>query len=200
MHVATSSNMIVIMSTPSAWVLAKIIARLPLHDCTFSAGAALFHRGDSVVGLHIMREGTAHLIRHQDDGAALILQRAQPGAVLAEASLYSARYHCDACAETRVRTGMVLKPDLLRALETDVAVASAWARHLAHEVQRARLLSEILALKTVKARLKAWIAWNGALPPRGQWHVIATEIGVTAEAFYREVARERRAAGPAGDS
>jgi hypothetical protein len=31
------------------------------------------------------------------------------------------------------------------------------------------------------------------LPPRGQWHVIATEIGVTAEAFYREIARERRA-------
>ncbi|PTM39398.1 CRP-like cAMP-binding protein [Bosea sp. 124] len=188
--------MIVIMFA----TLAPILARLPLHDCEFSAGAALFHRGDSVVGLHIMREGTAHLIRHQDDGAALILQRARPGAVLAEASLYSARYHCDARAETHVRTGMVLKPDLLRALETDVAVASAWASHLAHEVQRARLLSEILSLKTVKARLRAWIVWNGALPPRGQWHMIATEIGVTAEAFYREIARERRAADPAGDS
>jgi CRP-like cAMP-binding protein len=173
--------------------LAPILARLPLHDCAFPAGAALFHRGDSVVGLHIMHEGTAQLIRHQVDGAALILQRARPGAVLAEASLYSTRYHCDARAETPVRTGMVLKPDLLRALETDAAVASAWTSHLAHEVQRARLLSEILSLKTVKARLKAWIAWNGALPPRGQWHVIATEIGVTAEAFYREIARERRA-------
>lgn len=191
--------MIVIMSTPPSPVLATILDRLPVHDCEFSAGAALFHRGDNVVGLHIMREGTAHLIRHQNDGAALILQRARPGAVLAEASLYSAQYHCDARAETRVRTGMVLKPDLLRALETDAAVASAWASHLAHEVQRARLLSEILSLKTVKARLEAWIAWNGALPPRGQWHVIATEIGVTAEAFYREIARERRTVDPAGD-
>ena len=27
-----------------------------------------------MVGLHIMREGTAHLVRHQDDGAAIILQ------------------------------------------------------------------------------------------------------------------------------
>lgn len=173
--------------------LAPILARLPLHDCTFSAGEALFHRGDCVIGLHIMREGTAQLIRHQDDGAALILQRARPGAVLAEASLYSARYHCDARAETRVRTGMVLKSDLLRALETDLAVASAWASHLAHEVQRARLLSETLSLKTVKARLKTWIAWNGDWPPRGHWLVIATEIGVTAEAFYREIARARRA-------
>ncbi|MDP3258646.1 Crp/Fnr family transcriptional regulator [Bosea sp. (in: a-proteobacteria)] len=192
--------MIVIMSATPAPVLAAILARLPLHDCEFSPGAALFHRGDGVVGLHIMPEGTAHLIRHQDDGAALILQRARPGAVLAEASLYSARYHCDARAETCVRTGMGLKPDLLRALETDVAVASAWASYLAHEVQRARLLSEILSLKTVKARLKAWIAWNGALPPRGQGHMIGTEIGVTVEAFYREIARERRAADPAGDS
>ncbi len=186
--------MIAIMSA----TLTPILARLPLHDCAFSAGAALFHRGNSVVGLHIIRDGTAHLIRHQDDGAALILQRARPGAVLAEASLYSARYHCDARAETPVRTGMVLKPDLLRALETDATVASAWASHLAHEVQRARLLSEILSLKTVKARLKAWIAWNGALPPRGQWHMIATEIGVSAEAFYREIARARRADDTAG--
>ena len=174
----------------------RTVRRLSGSYCT---APSTIHRGDSVVGLHIMREGTAHLIRHQDDGAALILQRARPGAVLAEASLYSARYHCDARAETPVRTVMVLKPDLLRALETDVVVASAWASYLAHEVQRARLLSEILSLKTVKARLKAWIAWNGALPPRGQWHVIATEIGVTAEAFYREIARERRADDRAGN-
>lgn len=186
--------MIAIMSTSPAALLGPLLARLPLHDAAFEPGAALFHRGDSVVGLHLIREGTAHLIRHQDDGASLILQRARPGAILAEASLYSSHYHCDARAETRVRTGMVLNADLLRALEADAAIASAWASHLAHEVQRARLLSEILSLKTVRARLEAWIAWNGALPARGQWHMIATEIGVTAEALYREIARHRKAA------
>lgn len=76
-------------------------------------------------------------------------------------------------------------------IERGLVVGRIRARSLdrLHE-ERARILS----LKTVKARLKAWTAWNGALPPRGQWHVIATEIGVTAEAFYREIARERRAA------
>lgn len=94
---------------------------------------------------------------------------------------------------------MVPKPHLLRALETDVQVASAWTSHLAHEVQRARLLLEILSLKTVKARLKAWIARNGAFPTRGEWHLIATESGVTAEAFYREIARQRQTTDPAGN-
>ena len=62
---------------------------------------------------------------------------------------------------------------------------------LAHEVQNARLRAETLALKSVAARLDAWIAWNGALPEKGKWTALAGEIAVSPEALYREIARRR---------
>jgi CRP-like cAMP-binding protein len=70
--------------------------------------------------------------------------------------------------------------------------ARAWARHLAQEVQRARAQAEILSLKTVAERVDAWITLNDdALPPKGYWHQVASEIGITPEALYRELARRR---------
>jgi len=65
--------------------------------------------------------------------------------------------------------------------------------HLALEVQRARANSELLSLKTVAARVDAWVTLNhGTLPPKGQWRQVASEIGVTPEALYRELARRGR--------
>ena len=71
------------------------------------------------------------------------------------------------------------------------AFAQAWVRHLAHEVQQARMHAEIVSLKTVAARLNAWIAWNGDLPRKGEWAALAVQIGVSPEALYRELARRR---------
>ena len=128
------------------------------------------------------------LVRYQDDGAALILQRAEAGSILAEASVYSDRYHCDARAESAAVTWAVARKDLRHHLESRPD-SSAWSRHLAHEVQRARLHAEILSLKTVEARLSAWMTLNGALPAKGQRRRVADEIGVSSEALYREIAK-----------
>lgn len=66
------------------------------------------------------------------------------------------------------------------------------ARHLAAQVQQNRARAEILLLKRVSERLDAWIALNGGeLPAKGNWHVLADEIGVTAEALYRELSRRK---------
>jgi CRP-like cAMP-binding protein len=169
--------------------LGSLFQGLRGRACGFEAGASVFHLGDPIRLVHFVRRGTIHLVRHQDDGAALILQRAPAGSILAEASVYSESYHCDARAETAATTWAVARKDLRRLLETKPGAAQAWARHLAHEVQRARLHAEILSLKTVEARLRAWIAWNGALPGKGQRRRIADEIGVSPEALYREIAK-----------
>ena len=49
--------------------------------------------------------------------------------------------------------------------------------------------AEILALKTVAERLDAWIAWHEQRPAKGKWRHVAEEIGVSPEAFYRELAK-----------
>jgi len=171
--------------------LEALFDRLPGHELTFAAGGAVFHLGDEVQFVHCVRSGLVHLVRHQEHGAALILQRAGVGSILAEASVYSPRHHCDARAEMAATTWAVPRDVVRRRLSEDRPFSDAWSRHLALDVQRARAQSEILALRRVASRLDAWIAWNGALPDKGQWARIAGEIGVSPEALYREIARRR---------
>ena len=159
------------------------------RECEFAAGASVFRIGDPIRLVHCVRRGTIHLVRHQDNGAALILQRARTGSILAEASVYSQRYLCDARAESNAATWAVAQKDVRSLLEAKPEFSEAWAQYLAHEVQRARLHAEILSLKTVAGRLSAWTAWNGPLPEKGLWRKIADEIGVSPEALYREIAK-----------
>lgn len=181
--------MIVIMSIPIEPFLSGLRAR----QWTVDAGQLLFHRGDTVKEVHFILTGSVHLVRYQSDGSTLILQRAGPGSILAEASLYSETYHCDAVASGRAEIRAYSKASFRRLLATSPEFSHVWARFLAGELQGARLRSEILSLKTVAGRLDAWIAWNGGdLPEKGEWKLVANEIAVSAEALYRELARRRR--------
>ena len=113
------SDMIAIMSDE----LNSLLQGLRGHECEFAAGASVFHLGDPVRVVHFVRRGTIHLVRHQEDGAALILQRARAGSILAEASVYSESYHCDARAESDAATWAVARKDLRRRLEAKPEVS-----------------------------------------------------------------------------
>ena len=158
----------------------------------FDGGQSLFHRGDPVKEMHFVLTGSVHLVRHQSDGSVLILQRAGPGSILAEASLYSGTYHCDAVAFGAAETRAYAKASFKKLLAKSPEFSDVWASYLAQELQSARLRSEILSLKTVAGRLDAWIAWNGgSSPQKGEWKLVANEIGVSPEALYREIAKRR---------
>jgi CRP-like cAMP-binding protein len=158
----------------------------------YSAGDAVFRIQDQVQSLHVICEGRVHLVRHQADGSKLILQRADAAAVLAEASLYSPHYHCDAIAETDSLTWAISRTELRSHLQQNSTLSEAWSRHLAHEVQKARLHAEILSLRTVAARVDSWIGWYGSLPEKGHLATVAQQIGISPEAFYRELAKRRK--------
>ena len=147
---------------------------------------------DPVLLLFLVTAGEVRLVRELPDGFQLTLQLAGSASILAEASLFADRYHCGASVaeESAIRAVPIAKARA--ALESDPALASALLQHLAGEVQRTRTRAEILSLKSVASRLNAWTAFNGGvLPPKGRWHHVASEIGVTPEAFYRELARRR---------
>ncbi len=155
------------------------------------AGATLFHLGDPIRSMHLVQSGVVQLARHNVGGVALILQRAAAGAMLAEASLFADRYHCAAVATEDAVVRVIPRGELTRKLETDSAFSLIWARHLAQEVQRTRLHCEIISMKTVSSRFDAWLSWHGAMPPKGQWGTLASDIGVSPAALYREIAKRR---------
>lgn len=110
----------------------------------FGPGQFLFHLGDPVRVMHFVRNGTVHLIRHQSDGSALVLQKAEAGSILAEASLYADKYHCDAVASTAPPRARLPSPKPIskKNFREVPDFADSWARHLAHELQRTRLQAE----------------------------------------------------------
>ena len=165
---------------------------------TFEAGTWLFHVGEEVTVLHLVEEGEAHLVRHREDGGALVLQRAVANTVLAEASVFSKCYHCDGVAVRPTWTLAIARNAVRRLLAEDPRFAESWTVYLSRELQATRLRAEILSLRTVRERLDAWIGWNGeSLPTKGTWKTVAKEIGTSPEALYRELTRRRSEAAQA---
>lgn len=163
-------------------------------DRRFAAGAPLFHAGDPVRRMHFVRSGAVALTRLGRDGRATVFQRAGPGDVAAEASLYAERYHCDAVASSDALVSVVSTARFLVALRDDPQRAEAWAAGLAGALLRARAQAELRGLRTVSERVDAWLAVHGSPPPRGSLQAMAADIAVSREALYRELAK-RRAAG-----
>jgi len=174
--------------------IAPFLRGLRARQQHFESGRSLFRRGDPVIDMHFVLTGAVHLVRYQDDGSVLILQRAGSGSLLAEASLYSGTYHCDAVAFGAIDTCVYAKAAFRKLLTKSPEFSHVWANYLAQELRSARLRSEILSLRTVSERLDAWIAWNGgSFPAKGEWKLVASQIGVSPEALYREIAKRREA-------
>lgn len=156
-------------------------------------GAYLFHQGDEVKSVFVVAEGSVELTRFQKGGASLVLQRAGPGTFVAEASVYSRLYHCDAVVAETCLVQEMSRAAFLAMLAGTPEISELWAAHLASQVQSARYRSEILARKSVSERLDGWLAWkDGDLPPKGKWKSVAEQMGVSPEALYRELARRRK--------
>jgi len=155
------------------------------------AGTVLFRNDTSVTEMYFVVNGQIHLCRHTVHGKQMVLQRATSGMVVAEASAYSSRYHCDAIAATNCIVRMLAKAQFLSAMASDPVLAATWAATLAHGVQAARFRAEFRSLPKVADRLDAWLGEGNQLPQKGHWQDVANELGITREALYRELARRR---------
>jgi CRP-like cAMP-binding protein len=172
--------------------LTEALRPLFAAELVVEPGATLFRRDDPVRRMHIVDAGCVHLIRFGEDGTSAVMQRAAAGDLLAESSVFATAYHCDAVAVGDVTLRIADVKQVRAALQSDSGLMECFARHLGREVMRMRSRVEILRRRTVQDRLDGWFALNGgALPAKGNWRSIADDIGVSTEAFYRELQRRR---------
>lgn len=157
----------------------------------FETSKTIFLTGSHVEHVFLVITGRTELVRRLPSGEQAVLQRASAGQIIAEASVYATHYHCDCIASEETELARMPRPKFLDALRSNVELAEAWASHLAHGIQHARMLCEIRSMKTVCERLDTWIALKGPIPPKGQWQNLADELSVSREALYRELARRR---------
>jgi len=128
-------------------------------------------------------------------GEPVVLQRTRQGFV-SEASLKSAKYHCDALAVVDTTVIKIPIKDLSAELDLDPAFASRWINMLNAEVRRLRLHCERLSMKSVKDRVLHLInteGQHGAYAAATGIKSLAGELGVTHEALYRTLAALEKA-------
>ena len=159
---------------------------------TLEEGETLFRRDDSVDWAFLVREGRISLRRALRDGALLTLHTAKAGDLVAEASLFADRYHCDAVTDIATTVSMIPNAKLVAHLEntsSDRLSIKAFER-TAKEVQILRTRIEIMRRRKVADRLDAYLELFDH-PKEGDWVRVADWIGVSPPALYRELAKRR---------
>jgi CRP/FNR family transcriptional regulator, dissimilatory nitrate respiration regulator len=163
----------------------------------YKAGQTIFRRGGSVQSVYFVEIGAVRLLRFGRSGEEVILHRAAAGEFFAEASLDSARYHCDAVASEPSALLKVPAAALRRLIESDPHFAREWMALLASRLRAVRLRVECLSLKSAAERIRHLLISEGRGPNceftvEGTLKDLARSLGLTHESLYRSLATMER--------
>ena len=153
------------------------------------AGEPVFAAGQRPARLYCVVAGEVVMGRYDRAGRHLALQRARDG-LLAEASLRSERYHCDAHAVGPACLLAFPLRALRQAIDAHAPTRWAWIAMLSSEIRRQRSLAERLTLKTVRERLLHLLVSQpepGVLRLTATRKDLAAQLGVSHEALYRAI-------------
>lgn len=149
-------------------------------------GDVLFRQNQTATGLYRVVSGCVTLQRTGLGGDTLTLHRAVSGGLFAEASVFSATYHCDAiCTEVGSVT-KIAKPDVVATMHSNPAFSEGFTKLLAVQVQQYRAHIELLAISSAKDRILAAVqaGYFDATVTE-----LATRINLSHEACYRALRR-----------
>lgn len=177
------------------WLPAAV--RSAAIDRKLKAGEPLFRLGDKTVGLCEVITGRVRLARVDRSGREIILHLAGPGETLAEASLFSPQYHCDAIASTDAVVRIYPKREVLAAFNESPKAAQAFTETLAHQVMSLRTRIEHRNIRSARERVRRFLVLSVGPDRRtvklsGTLKDLAAEIGLTHEALYRTLAALER--------
>lgn len=150
----------------------------------------LFSQRHTPTRMLYVLSGEVVLQRLGIQGENVVLQRVRQGFV-AEASLPSPTYHCDAVMASAGELIALPIGAVRQALLGDPAFATRWIHMLNQELKRLRAQCERLSLVGVRDRVLHLIETEGeggCLLLKASLKSIAAEIGVTHEALYRTLA------------
>lgn len=158
---------------------------IPKQYCRHFAidkGTSLFRQGNNTGGMFYIKSGHIELVRHSAAGELIVIHRANTDSFFAEGSLFSGHYHCDAIARSNTQLIEFDRTYLLNQFECNAQFSIALAKQFTLQLQSARRIREILAIKSARERTLAAI-YEGLLV--GDLTSFAAIIGLSHEALYR---------------
>ena len=173
-------------------------ARAAAIERKLKAGEALFRLGDRTAGFFEVVSGRVRLARVDRAGREIILYVAGAGETIAEASLFSPHYHCDAIAGTDAVVRVYPKPAVLAAFTKNPKAAQDFAATLARQVMNLRTRLAQRNIRSARERVRNHLSLNTGVDGRtvtltGTLKDLAAELGLTHEALYRTLAALERA-------
>jgi CRP/FNR family transcriptional regulator, dissimilatory nitrate respiration regulator len=173
------------------WLPAAV--RVAARERRLKAGQTLFRRGNRTSGLYEIVEGQVRLVRVNRAGREAVLHMAMAGETIAEASLFSPSYHCDAIVTTDAVVRLYPKAAVLAALDRNPKAARKFAAVLARQVMTLRTRLEQRNIRAARDRIRHYLAVNADADGRtvvlsGTLKDVAGELGLTHEALYRTLA------------
>jgi CRP/FNR family transcriptional regulator, dissimilatory nitrate respiration regulator len=183
------------MSGPSNeadWLSPRV--RATGTERSLDAGETLFRSGQRATGLYEILNGRVKLVRVDKSGRETVLYNAGAGSTLAEASLFSPTYHCDAIATAATTVRLYPKDAILQELRRSPDAAEAFIAGLARQVMSLRTQLERRNIRSARDRVRHFLALNVGADGRtiilpGSLKELAVELGLTHEALYRTLAR-----------
>ncbi|MCX7193313.1 MAG: Crp/Fnr family transcriptional regulator [Proteobacteria bacterium] len=166
--------------------------RLAARPVDMSKGQRIFRFGDKADAVYHVLDGEVCLTRFSPEGVEIVLHRAREGDFFAEASLFSAQYHCDAICTRSGRCLQFPSETLRHCLTNDPDFAMGWVATLSRNLRRQRATQERLSLKGLRMRVIHYLVDRGNAgrleldQPINRW---ATELGASHEALYRTLAK-----------
>lgn len=162
------------------------------------AGEALFRLGDKATGFYEVVSGRVRLVRVDRVGRETVLHIAGPAETLAEASLFSGQYHCDAVASSDATVRVYPKRQVVSVFEKDPKALKTFTAMLAHQVMSLRTRLQQRNIRSARERVRQFLALNigpdgRSVELHGTLKDLAAEIGLTHEALYRALAALERA-------
>lgn len=157
------------------------------------AGQTLFHQGSRTAGLYEVMSGKVRLVRVDRSGREAVLHSASAGQTIAEASLFSPAYHCDAIASTNAAVRLYPKAAIFAEFQRNPKAAEAFMAMLARQIMNLRTSLEQRNIHSARDRIRHYLAVNLAPDGRsvllpGTLKDLAADLGLTHEAFYRTLA------------
>lgn len=178
------------------WLPAAV--RSAAVESKLKVGEPLFHLGDKTAGLYEVIAGRVRLIRVDRSGREIILYVAVAGETIAEASLFSPAYHCDAITASNAMVRVYPKAALLQAFARDRKAAQVFTAKLAQQVMGPRTWLAQRNIRSARERVRHFLALSAGADGRtvelhGTVKDLAEEVGLTHEALYRTLATLERA-------
>jgi CRP-like cAMP-binding protein len=163
------------------WLPPKILS--VVRERTLRRGEALFRAGQRTAGLYEIVSGRVRLVRFDRSGREVVLHRAQAGETVAEASLFSPSYHCDAIATTAARVRLYPRAAILEEFARNPQAARPFMAHLGRQVMALRTTIERQGIRSARERVRHYLAVNAGADRRtavlpGTLKELAADLGL----------------------